>query len=314
MAREYASRGKPLNILLDVVFKDVFTSDSDDSRTALKSLLSACIHRKVSTVQIINNEITPPYLTGKTVRLDVHVIFNDGENADLEMQMEKESDDLTARASYYTAQLLAGQAKKGKDYEDLKRVYQIFFVNGVIFPHSTLVPRRYGMLEKTTHEELSNLMETVFYELPKLEDKVSALLEGKAGVENLSLEEKWCIFFKYHQDEGKAGLIKELSRGEEGIMQAEKVLDTVSRDYEEWAQALFRERNDMDYRSGMHSAERRGYKKAQEEYEARIEQQRQIAEQQRQAAEQRIAELEQRLREAGLEGGQNSSKGAISLT
>jgi hypothetical protein len=72
-------------------------------------------------------------------------------------------------------------------------------------------------------------------------------------------------------------------------MQAEKVLDTVSRDYEEWARALFRERNDMDYRSGMHSAERRGYKKAKEEDETRI-----------QAAEQRAAELERRLREAGL--------------
>jgi hypothetical protein len=86
-------------------------------------------------------------------------------------------------------------------------------------------------------------------------------------------------------------------------MQAEKVLDTVSREYEEWAQALFRERNDMDYRSGMHSAERRGYKKAKEEDETRIqaaEQQKQAAEQQRQAAEQRAADLERRLREAGL--------------
>jgi predicted transposase/invertase (TIGR01784 family) len=41
-------------------------------------------------------------------------------------------------------------------------------------------------------------------------------------------------------------------------MSTEKVLDKVSRDREEWAKALSRELAEMDYRSGMDNAERKG--------------------------------------------------------
>jgi hypothetical protein len=89
IARDNASRGKPLNPLLDSVFKAVFSGGSEDSQRALKSLLSACTGRAVSGVQIMNSELIPAYLAGKTLRLDVHATFNDGEAADLEMQMHK---------------------------------------------------------------------------------------------------------------------------------------------------------------------------------------------------------------------------------
>jgi predicted transposase/invertase (TIGR01784 family) len=171
-AKEYAARGKPLDIRLDVVFKRVFSGSDDDSREALKSLLSACIHRKVTGVQVLNTELLPEYQDGKTIRLDVHVVLGKGEAADLEMQMEMESDNIPARAVFYVSKLLAGQVEKGQLYAGIKRVYQIFFINKVLFPNSTQVPRRYTLLEKTTHEPLNDLMEIVFYELPKLEAKV----------------------------------------------------------------------------------------------------------------------------------------------
>ncbi|GHV90032.1 hypothetical protein AGMMS50268_05350 [Spirochaetia bacterium] len=67
------------------MFKLLFTANDDDSREALRLLLSDCTHRPVRNVQVQNNEILPEYLTGKTVRLDIHVTFNDGEQADLEI-------------------------------------------------------------------------------------------------------------------------------------------------------------------------------------------------------------------------------------
>jgi flagellar biosynthesis/type III secretory pathway protein FliH len=75
----------------------------------------------------------------------------------------------------------------------------------------------------------------------------------------LPIEAKWCIYLKYHEDEGKAPLIEKLCREEEGIMSAEKVLNKVSREYEEWARALSRWKADMDYRSGMTTAHDRGH-------------------------------------------------------
>jgi hypothetical protein len=199
LARKNASRGKPLDIKLDVVFKRVFSGSDDDSRNALKSLLSACIHRKVSRVQILNTELLPEYQDGKTIRLDVH-----------------------------------------------------------------------------------------------------------AGVETLSPEEKWCIYFRYQHDRGKAELIKELSGKDGGIMSAEKVLHKVSRDYEEWAKVLFREKAEMDYQSGIYSARQEALKENRQKVRA-AKQEVRVAKHEAQAIEQRaeeyrrqLEEAQAKLREAGL--------------
>jgi hypothetical protein len=73
LAKENNAKGKPLSVLDDVVFKAMFTSDTEDSREALRSLLSACTGREISAVQVINNDIVPSHLAAKTPRLDVHV-------------------------------------------------------------------------------------------------------------------------------------------------------------------------------------------------------------------------------------------------
>jgi predicted transposase/invertase (TIGR01784 family) len=257
-AKKYASQGKPLSLLLDIVFKDIFSANCDDSRNALKTLLSACIRRQASEVRILNNEILPFSLAGKAIRLDIHAGFNDGERADIEMQMHAGTDDQKARASFYGAKLLSGQGKRGEGYERLKRIYQIFFIDEVLFPGSGKIPRRYMMLEEGEHDRLNELEEIIFYELPKLEEDVRKCLAGEKKVSTLPLEKKWCIYIKYRGEESMDALIEELCREEEGIMSAERVLERVSRDEEEWARALFWEKAEMDYRSGMSNAWEKG--------------------------------------------------------
>jgi predicted transposase/invertase (TIGR01784 family) len=238
MAKENDAEGKPLSVLDDGVFKAMLTTNSDESRGAFRSLLSACIHREVSAVQIVNNELIPPLLTAKSARLDVHVTFNNGEAADLEMQLSKTDDDLRDRAEVYTAKLLAAQARKGKRYNETPRVYQIFFLNCVLYPGSTRFPRRYGYREEKEYDRLSNVSEIIFYELPKLEQRVREVLEGKVEPETLSEEEKWCIFMRYRHEKKATELIKELCREEEGIMLAEKTVTKVSRSYRKFARDL----------------------------------------------------------------------------
>ena len=145
------------------------------------------------------------------------------------MQIDKYGDDLKTRAAYYAAMLLSNQSKKGKPYKEIKRVYQIFFLNCVLFPGSAKIPRRYSYREETEQDELTKAVEIIFYEMPKLEQWVKDYLAGKA--EPLPEDKKWCIFMKYHHEELAEPLIRELCSKEEGIMFAEKALTKVDRDY-----------------------------------------------------------------------------------
>jgi predicted transposase/invertase (TIGR01784 family) len=181
LARENFFQGKPLSILDDVVFKAMLGSNSEDSNEALRSLLSACTRREVSAVQLLNNDLVPAHLGAKTARLDVHATFNDGETADLEIQAGKSADDLKKRAEFYTSMLMAGQHKRGKLYRDVKRVYQIFFLNCVLFPQSDKFPRRYFYQEEEEHDRLSEATEILF----------SRITETGNQIEGLSCQRRW---------------------------------------------------------------------------------------------------------------------------
>jgi predicted transposase/invertase (TIGR01784 family) len=243
---ENAEQGKPLKVLDDIVFKAMLGSDTEDSNEALRSLLSACTHRNITSVRIANNDLIPAHLEAKASRLDVHAIFNDGEAADLEMQMGISDDDLKTRAEVYTSMLTAAQSQKGKDYKGIKRVYQIFFLDDILFPQSGKLPRRYSYREEEEHDRLNDLTEIIFYEMPKLERRVWDYLEGKISAGSLSEEEKWCMYMKYRHEEQAGQLIEELCRKEEGIMRAEKTVNGISRDYLKAAREMAIIKNRLD--------------------------------------------------------------------
>ena len=246
LARQNAAEDKPLSVMDDAVFKAVLASDNDDSREALRLLLRACTRREVSAARVLNNELIPAHLAAKAVRLDVNVTFNDGEIADLEMQIDKSDDNLKKRAALYAAALLFGQSKRGKRYKEIKRVYQIFFLNCVLFPNSGKLPRRYSYREEEEGDRLTEAVEIIFYEMPKLEQRVRDYLAGKAGAEVLREDEKWCIYMRYRHDERAEPLIKELCRKEEGIMRAERALAKVDRDYIKYIRNMNIIKNSMD--------------------------------------------------------------------
>jgi predicted transposase/invertase (TIGR01784 family) len=191
---ESVEQGTPLKVIDDIVFNAMLGSDTEDSNEALRSLLTACTHREIRSVRIANNDLIPAHLEAKASRLDVHAIFNDGEAADLEKQMGISDDDLKTRAEVYISMLTASQSKKGKHYKGIKRVYQIFFLDDILFPKSGKLPRRYSYREETEHDRLNDLTEIIFYEMPKLKHRVRDYLEGKIDASSLSEEEKWCMY------------------------------------------------------------------------------------------------------------------------
>ena len=244
--KENALQGKPLCVMDDMVFKAMLSSDNEDSREALRSLLSACTRREISNVRVMNGELFPAHLDAKSARLDVNVTFNDGESADLEMQMGKSADDIKDRAAYYTAMLLSGQSEKGQPYKEIKRVYQIFFLNFVLFPQSEKLPRRYRYMEESEHDCLTKSTEIIFYELPKLEKQVKDYFEDRAESKGLPEDEKWCIFMKYRHEKQAGPIIEDLCRKEEGIMHAEKSLEKIYRSYDKYYRKMSIAKNNVD--------------------------------------------------------------------
>jgi predicted transposase/invertase (TIGR01784 family) len=246
LLRKNAAEGKPLSIMDDAVFKAMLSADNDDSREALRSLLSACTRRKVATVQITRNDLVPAHMEAKSARLDVNVTFNDGEAANLEMQMKKSEDNLKDRAAFYTAMLQTSQPGRGRRYREIKRVYQIFFLNCELFPDSEKLSRRYSYREEEEHDRLTEATEIIFYELPKLEKKMQKILAGTIDMSLLPEDEKWCMYMKYRHEEQTSELIEQLCQKEEGIMRAERATYWVSRDYEKAIRRMNIIKNEMD--------------------------------------------------------------------
>ena len=265
LAKEHAGNTRPLSVMDDTVFKAMLGSDTVESREALRLLLCACTRRQVSNVRVLNSNLTPVHLEGKTARLDVHVTFNDGECADLEMQVGRSSDDLKKRAAVYSAMMLAGQTKRGDPYREVKRVYQIFFLNCILFPDSPKLPRRYSYREEGEHDQLTEVSEIIFYELPKLEQRVLDYLAGRSGIETLADDEKWCIFMRYRHEEHVSELIKRLCCEEEGIMFANKAVSKVDRSMERYARKMAAIKNSMDRAQMLYDAREEGLQLGREE-------------------------------------------------
>ena len=258
LVAETAAQGKPLSIMNDAVFKAMLTADTEDSREALRSLLSACTHRQISTVLVTNNEPVRAHLDVKAVRLDVNVTFNDGEAANLEMQMGVSGDNLKDRAAFHTAMLQARQPSRGRHYYEVKRVYQIFFLNCELFPNSDKLPRRYSYREEKEHDRLTEATEIILYELPKLERKMKDILANMAQETKkpLSEDEKWCIYMKYRHIARAQPLIEELCRKEEGIMRAERAVERVSRSYLKSIREMNIIKNEMDRNQRIYDREK----------------------------------------------------------
>jgi len=257
-AEENAARAKPLSPTIDFVFKTLFSGKDEDSREALRLLLSSCIHRQVRDLRLQNTEILPAFLLGKVFRLDVHVTFNDGEQADVEMQVNRSNDDLKARSLLYASRLLESQLGRGEDFKDAKRVYVIFFLDFILFPQSAKVPRRYILMEETEHDRLNELIEVIYYEMSKTADAVKKYFEEKETLKTLPTEQKWCIYFKYRVEEGMESLIDELRREEEGIMRADRALKKIERDREKRARAIFWDNQRLVRNSDMRAAKEEG--------------------------------------------------------
>jgi predicted transposase/invertase (TIGR01784 family) len=271
-AKKAVAEGKQLSPTSDIVFKSLFAKDTPESQKALASFLSGVLEKPVTQVRVLNPEILPEFIIAKTVRLDVHCTFNNGEKADIEMQMGRQLDDQLLRALVYACKMGAGQLPSGQPYKNLCPFHQIMLTNFLLFPeteefHITLMPQHKTLDIVIPH------MQMHFLELPKLERLLAEVERGggikpSPRIKDLRKSVKWLIFLSERNNKNRREIIEALCKSEEGIMAAEAVLQRMSTNYEEWAKELFRQKAEHDYLSGMTCAREEGFEKGIEQERA----------------------------------------------
>lgn len=205
-----------LNIKNDFIFKEVFASNDELSRGALQDLLSTYLCREVVDVNVTTNEIRSNYLLQKETRMDINVIFNNGERANIEMQLVNQKEELVPRMIYYLTQLFQSQTLKKKRYTDLHNTYSILIANFIVIND-----------EKQYHDYkledgpsiLSDLLHVIIIELPKVKEK---------DVSEMSKIEGWNYFFRNYENEEKKGIIELIKKKWRGVAMAEEKITQIT--------------------------------------------------------------------------------------
>ena len=232
---EYVSRmetGALLNPRVDSTFKAMFTQPTQESRDALHSFLEAAIEQKIKTVQLTASDAPMAFSGQRQVSYDIVCELDDGKSVNIEMQAFNQKYDYGKRAEYQVSRLETTYLKKGDGWEKAPVVYQITVLDFIYNKESSDAVSRYAMRTKSGLE-LSNSLNVVFVELPKVEN-----LEQR--LDKNTLLENWALFLKDADDPRKRDIIRRLTDKEAGLMQAQKSLSSISADKDLWI-AQFRQ-------------------------------------------------------------------------
>ena len=253
---EYVSQagsGALLNPRIDSTFKALFTRPTAESRAALLSFLEAATERSVKDFKLTANDAPEEFSGQRRVNYDIACEFNDGQSADIEMQAFNQKYDYGKRAEYQVARLETTYLKKGDGWEKAPTVYQITVLDFEYDSKSDAVVSRYAMRTKDGRE-LSNALNVIFIDLIKAKS-----LEKKIDT-NTKLE-NWAVFLKDADNPRKTDVIHRLTTKEDGLMQAQKSLSSISADRDLWFAQYRQEIFERDRISSMNASLREGMEK-----------------------------------------------------
>ena len=148
----------------DILFKLLFTKNPELLKRLVAQLLGITLD-SITQFEIRNPEMTPEIIGKKFSRLDI-VMTVDGQQVDLEVQVENESD-YPERVMFYWARLFSNSLPAGGNYSELPRTIIVSIIDFILFECEEF-RSEYQALEVSRHTPLSNKMAYYFYELPKL--------------------------------------------------------------------------------------------------------------------------------------------------
>ena len=236
---------------MDFVFKNIFGSEKHPN--ILISFLNATLKPKdlITEVEIKNTDLNKGYIEDKFSRLDVKATTSNDEIINIEIQLKNEYN-MIKRSLYYWSKLYSEQLNEGEDYSLLKRTICINILN-FKYLKTRMFHSVYRMKEIHTNEELSDIEEIHFIEIPELED----------GSDEKDMLVAWIEFLKNPESEK----VRSLEMSVDEIREAKDELIKMSNDDTQRELYEMRAKTLRDKISALNEAERKGIKKGREEGE-----------------------------------------------
>ena len=163
---KYLTRLEILSPKVDFVFKRIFGNERNPK--ILISFLNAVIKPKdpIKSVQIMNTDIEKESIEDKFSRLDIKAKTNKGELINIEIKI-KDEHNMVKRSLYYWNEMFESQLTEGQKYDKLTKTICINILNFKCL-NTKEAHSFYRLKEINTNEELTDIQELHFIELPKL--------------------------------------------------------------------------------------------------------------------------------------------------
>ncbi|WP_338913031.1 Rpn family recombination-promoting nuclease/putative transposase (plasmid) [Clostridium perfringens] len=241
-----------LNPQIDFVFKKIFGTEKN--KPILINFLNAVIKptTPIKDVEIKNNDIDKEFIEDKFSRLDVKATTSNKEHINIEIQVKNEYN-MIQRTLYYWSKMYSEQIKNRDNYSKLERTVCINILNFKYLKNDKY-HNAYRLKEINSNEELTDLQEIHFIELPKFNEIGNK--EYVENVEKMDALEKWLEFLV----EPESNTVRQLELSNEEIKLAKSELYRLSMDSKEREQYNMREKAIYDRISALENAEAKGKK------------------------------------------------------
>ena len=236
-----------LNPKIDFVFKKIF--GSEEHPEILISFLNAVLKPKkpIVSVEIKNSDLEKEYIEDKFSRLDVKALTSNKEIINIEIQLKNEYN-MIQRSLYYWSKLYEEQLSEGDRYDKLSRTVCINILDFKDLKNDRF-HNGYRLKEIETNEELTDLQEIHFIEIPKLK-------RFESTEEIVDLLEGWVEFLRDPESE----VIRKLEMSNKEIREAKDELYRLSRNSKERELYYLREKSLRDEISALANAKEKGLK------------------------------------------------------
>ena len=236
-----------LNPKIDFVFKKIF--GSEEHPEILISFLNAVLKPKkpIVSVEIKNSDLEKEYIEDKFSRLDVKALTSNKEIINIEIQLKNEYN-IIQRSLYYWSKLYEEQLSECDRYDKLSRTVCINILDFKYLKNDRF-HNGYRLKEIETNEELTDLQEIHFIEIPKLK-------RFESTEEIVDLLEGWVEFLRDPESE----VIRKLEMSNKEIREAKDELYRLSRNSKERELYYLREKSLRDEISALANAKEKGLK------------------------------------------------------
>ena len=230
---------------VDFVFKKIFGNEKHPE--ILISFLNAVMKpvNPIKKVKINNSDIEKEHIEDKYSRLDIKATTDTGEQINIEIQVKNEYN-MIRRSLYYWSKMYEGQINEGDNYNKLSKTVCINILDFKYLKNDRF-HNGYRLKEITTNEELTDVEEIHFIELPKMR-------ESNENEEVTDMLDAWIKFI----NNPSSKIVQKLEMDVEEIKQAKEELIRLSGDKKEVELYEQRKFAILDRVSDLENAEQKG--------------------------------------------------------